>query len=356
MSLALEKIEDINKILIQDVPALNNIGLLNGKMGISIYFFHLARKTGSKEHQEFAEALIDDVFDEVGKNQLILDFENGLAGIAWGIEHLTKNKFVEADTDLVLTDVDNKIYRHIVASEKLPIGILRGAMGYILYVLSRLKGKDINANQPSIFVFRRLLIELVNHLGTVIEEGKMKIQESKLFDIFWDLPLCLVFLGKIRQANIYNSKIDQLLEHLSPIILSIYPQLLSNRLYLLFGIESILQQVDIRLWKNHAALLRRDISLDEILHKELKNKSLNLRHGITGIDFISHQLFRLTREEKFLFKRNELKEKIIFSEYWDYKEPEHFKKNVGVLYGLSGIALELLGLSIQNKSVIVKDV
>src|SRR5699024_1029811 len=139
---------------------------------------------------EFAERLIDEVYEEVGKNQILPDFESGLAGIAWGIEHLVQNEYVEADTDIILSEVDDKIYQHIATTDVLPTGLLKGALGYMLYILARIENIDIQSGSASIFIFRRLLIDLINHISKTIEEQKFRAQEPLLFDLSWDLPLC----------------------------------------------------------------------------------------------------------------------------------------------------------------------
>lgn len=353
MDPVIRKIEVINETLMQEAPAMNNIGLLNGKMGVSIYFFHLAKATGNEEHQRLAESLIDDVYDGASRNRLAADFEDGLAGIAWGIEYLAQNGFVDTDTETIFSEIDNKIYRHIVANDQLPIGILRGAMGFLLYVLSRLHKQDIQTEDPGTFIFTRLLIRLVNHIGRMVEERKYSVQEPLLFDLSWDLPLCLILLGKVREIDVYNYKIDRILDHLSPVVLSLYPRLPSNRLYFLLGMESILQQTDLPQWRNHATMLKQNIQMTEILEDELRDKNLHVMHGIAGVDFISRQLYQLIHEEKFLFKRDQLIEKITLSEYWEKLEQGGLeRRSLGLLfYGLTGVGLHLLELSKEQTNL-----
>src|SRR5690625_828336 len=276
MLAALKTNELIAQQLKRNTQSISNVGLLKGKMGICIYFFHLARETGENEFQELAEQLIDEVYEEVSNKQLPVNFENGLAGIAWGIEYLVQHNFVEADTDAVLSEVDDKIFRHLRTVEKLPFGISKGVVGFLISLLSRLKGKNIDAEDSNIFIYKRLLIRLVNRLGRLAEERKLRLQEPLLFDLTWDLPLSLILLAKIRAMNFYNSKIDRILEHLSPILLSLYPRSPSNRLYLLLSLQSILQQIQIANWDRHTGLLRERIRLSDILQDDLKNKDIDL--------------------------------------------------------------------------------
>ena len=352
MSSIYERIETINHLLIQDIRTTKNIGLLNGKMGICIYFFHLARETGNIEHQEFAEKLIDEVYEEVGKNQTLPDFENGLAGIAWGIEHLVQHGFVEADTNIILSEVDDKIYRHIATADGLPAGLLKGALGYILYILARIQNVDIQSGSADTFIFRRLLVDLINRISKTIEEQKFRAQEPLLFDLSWDLPFCLILLTKVRTKNFYNSKIDQILNYLSPVVVSLYPRSSSNRLYLLLGMESVLKLVHIPAWRKHADILRADICLNDMLDEDLKNKSIGLVNGAVGVSYISHRLYQLTADEKLLLKREDLVNKMVTSEYWEIVKKDNPKRrNPGLLFGLAGVGIGLLELIKRGRPV-----
>ena len=93
--------EHITNNLLLNASFIDNLGLLHGKMEISICFFHLARQTGNKTYEDFAGELIDEVYEEITADTP-LDFESGLAGIGWGIEYFAQNGFIEADTNEVL--------------------------------------------------------------------------------------------------------------------------------------------------------------------------------------------------------------------------------------------------------------
>lgn len=98
--------DKIANALLLSSSFIDNLGLLNGKLGISIYFFHLARYTNNKIFEKYAEELIDELCDEISVSTP-LDFTDGLAGIGWGIEYLVQNNFIDANTDEVLLDFDN---------------------------------------------------------------------------------------------------------------------------------------------------------------------------------------------------------------------------------------------------------
>ena len=48
----------------------NNLGLINGKMGIIIFFFHLSRYTRKKIFEDFAGEMIDEIYKEIHANMV----------------------------------------------------------------------------------------------------------------------------------------------------------------------------------------------------------------------------------------------------------------------------------------------
>ena len=87
----------------------DNIGLLNGKTGLAVFFFRYARYSGNKLYETFAGDLIDEVLEEINA-QTPLNFKDGLCGIGWGFDYLVKNNFLEGDIDEILEDLDNLIF------------------------------------------------------------------------------------------------------------------------------------------------------------------------------------------------------------------------------------------------------
>ena len=91
----------IANTLILNTGTVLKLGLLEGNMGIALFLFHYSQLNGNKLYRDFA----DELLDEVSNNIMYTDFVNGLTGIAWCINHLIENKFIEADED-ILDEVD----------------------------------------------------------------------------------------------------------------------------------------------------------------------------------------------------------------------------------------------------------
>ena len=133
-----------------------HVGLFDGKMGIAIFLFCYARYSQNIWYGKFAEELLDDLFQNITINTPI-GFATGLSGIGWGIEFMTKQGFVEGDTDEVLSDIDKKIMEWDVRRIT-DTSLETGLEGVVTYVKSRLKTKDITSpEQPFNYTY---LVEL----------------------------------------------------------------------------------------------------------------------------------------------------------------------------------------------------
>lgn len=135
-----EDLMRIAKLLILHGSFSNNLGLMNGKMGIIIFFFHLAKYTRKKIFEDFAGEMIDEIYAEI-HDHYPSNFENGLSGIAWGMEYLIQNKFVEADSNEVLEDLDKMIFEWDIRKVS-DYSLDTGLEGIAHYVISRCTGKQ----------------------------------------------------------------------------------------------------------------------------------------------------------------------------------------------------------------------
>ncbi|WP_114748971.1 glycoside hydrolase family protein [Pleomorphovibrio marinus] len=344
MKQLLPKLIEINNLLVKYASSNEMPGLLNGKMGLSIFYFMLARETNDPVHQSMSERCIGEVYEAAGNATITTDFENGLAGIAWGLCHLVKNDFVEADPDEILEDVDDRIYRYWNENrDSLPVDLKQGLLGYLSYYTYRLEISLDHSDKVNRYIHIRVVSEIINRIGQLVEEEQFQSREPALFSLFWDLPLLLILMSKARQLQINPNKIDRILDFLTPIVSSLYPMLHSNRMYLLLGLESVLEHVPKPELRSHADLLGDSICLNKIMDEEFRNLNILATDGITGLAFISRKLAALTGASDLLLPQERVIQKITKSVYWDevgfYKE---IKKNIGLSTGLSGMGMLFL--------------
>lgn len=106
-------IEEISNSLYINYQHVDSYGLLNGKMGIAIFFYEYSLYRKDESYNIFADYILDEVLDTVKESTVLYDLHDGISGVAWGIQYLISKKFVEGDPDDVLSDFDKKIQTYI---------------------------------------------------------------------------------------------------------------------------------------------------------------------------------------------------------------------------------------------------
>lgn len=289
----------INTLLL-NASFIDNLGLMHGKMGISIFFYQLARQTNNQIYEDYAGELIDEIYGEITINTPV-DFENGLAGIAWGIEYLVQNGFIEADTDEVLEEFDNRVFKELIYNTPKNIGLLNGLLGIGAYLLKRIQNPQSNDDKISTLTNKQLLIHLIDELDrktkniselitephklsnevkqyqtkettettsnshqtipnnfkqtsntqTIKTTGTNEIigtieTSSPHFDLLWDFPALLWFLAELYAQNIFNFKVEKIIKRLIEPLSNEnnISKLQSNRLFLALALTKLNQTIE----------------------------------------------------------------------------------------------------------------
>lgn len=122
--------------LILNSSYMKNLGIAYGKMGVVIFFFHYARYTQNLIYENYAGDLFDELYEEIHKG-LPFNFSDGLCGIAWSIEYLIHEQFIEGNTDDSLAEIDLRIMQ-IDPRRFTDYSFETGLEGVACYALSRL--------------------------------------------------------------------------------------------------------------------------------------------------------------------------------------------------------------------------
>lgn len=194
----------IAKLLILHGSFSKKLGIMNGKMGIIIFFYHYSRYTNKKMYECFSGEMIDEVYKEI-HDHYPANFGNGLAGIAWGMEYLIQNQFVEADANEVLEDLDKIIFEWDVRRVS-DYTLESGLEGIAHYVISRCINKPIeNVKIPRDYINDLILslehntntnIEIINTLKSIIKGCTYNIKDTLLTDLTSKI--------KIQPTNIFK--------------------------------------------------------------------------------------------------------------------------------------------------------
>lgn len=118
-----------------------DLGLLSGKSGSSLFMFYASRYFDNSGYEKLAQELLESTFDDINQGASLPTFCGGLAGIGWSINHLVENNYIEQNNLEVLNDFDGYLMRSLFTFLKQKnFDFLHGATGIVYYFLDRVKG------------------------------------------------------------------------------------------------------------------------------------------------------------------------------------------------------------------------
>lgn len=342
-----QRLQQIANVLLINSSFIDNLGLLNGKMGIAIFFYQYARFTNSEIYEKYAGELIDEIYEEISFATPI-DFASGLTGIGWGIEYLVQNGFVEANTDEAMAEFDNHIFR---ATMQFPISIHNQTelFGFGLFYLARLKGREQDNDNLQTVKKKQLLIYMM-------DECERLLTKESLFDTsvpmltLYQLNSLVWFIIQTRILGLFPIKSNKLVIYLAdyasnkmenvfdPIDVTIFQNLIDQ-------LKPLVQNADmLRMYEILQTLfvtLSTDCRSDEqLINQYIKSGWCPLLYNL---DFpIAH------------YKKNEKVLAIIKSEEnWNRLFDKLNNSNIGLDMGMAGLGMALLneGMKRSNASI-----
>jgi len=206
---------------------LDNPGLYTGEMGLVLFFYLYADYTGNEVYWDYALELLEKVQDRINVETPI-DYKNGLAGIGSTIEYLVQQGYIEADTDEILEDFDDRMFSvrnvpQMSAEEIISIAI------YAIWRLSGSKSKNkllLNKILPPLInamdewcASHDVTLPMVPYLKHVVEDETQNLSfDSPLVIPGWNhffcknSPYCSIkgpsprFLEIMAMNDIFNPK------------------------------------------------------------------------------------------------------------------------------------------------------
>jgi len=195
-----EDLKKISKTLMLHADNVDDLGLLYGKMGLIVFYFHYARYSGNQMYEDFAMELVDSLQEKLFRCRSI-DYGYGLAGIGTVIEYLVQNGYIEADTNETLEDFDIKIANLTALSNRTDGSLFTGITGSGRYFLFRIAG--VNAQDDHIPTLN-CKMELI-HITDILDRMYPALKNQNIYDV-------LQFLFAMEQTNLYPVKTKRLID------------------------------------------------------------------------------------------------------------------------------------------------
>jgi hypothetical protein len=334
------RLQRIANMLLLNASFTDNLGLLNGKMGIAIFFYQYSRYTKNKIFEDFAGELIDEIYEEINTNTPA-DFTNGLTGIGWGIEYLVKNGFIEADTDEALSDIDNSIYRSMFSRPFL-LENSNDLFGYGFYYIMRLGARGIDDESLTTLIKKQHLMHLTEYTDRLFVKKEFPDFHCQSLSID-TINSFIWFLLEIYRIGLSPGKVKKVF-HFLPEYIEACLQDSENKpeqFLLLLLTENIIASVtDKGLQKKYMTILRKkngtgckmEISDEALVDNSLKNTLQKLVYA----QYITEgKLFHEDADKLFSIIESE--------ENWTFRIDKLNKDNLG-LTGFAGLGWGLLRL------------
>jgi hypothetical protein len=143
-----------------------SLGLFDGNAGMAITSFILANNN-NKKFLNIGFGLLNEISEKIAS---IKDtgYKDGLLGIAWTIEWLAQNNFLEVDTDEILEEVDDIVYKKVVYSLDTEISLFSGILGKLSYLIKRLSSMNSQTNRYRYICHQECIVILTDNLDTLL--------------------------------------------------------------------------------------------------------------------------------------------------------------------------------------------
>ena len=260
-----------------EIPGLD---IMTGKMGICLYFFLLAESSKNKQHQQWAEEVLDDVYDKLSQDITDVSIVD-IVQVGIAIDFLLERKYVTGNINQVLGELDDILFRKMTSSRNRQVLTCETQdFLYILYYLS-LRYEKQKPNSDNCFLIEELIIKAFNEVYAFLNSAFY--DEPVLFNLDYKLPPFLFVLSKIYSLNFYNYRLDEVIKEITGLIQSRSPVLHATRLYLLWGLVNLKRVTKFTFWDEQVELIYYHISLSKIIEQELRNKQVFIKDGVAGI-------------------------------------------------------------------------
>lgn len=321
-------------------------GLLVGNAGVCLFLYQVYRRNGQVRFEEIADVMLENILEK----QTMLsptNFRDGLAGIGWEIEFLIQSNFYEGDSEEILEDVDNVIFKSIYETRSPLLTINEGLCGYLLYLNSRIKNEK-NSSSIAYRINCELFKVLINRIDKIAPEYFQSITRDTHFDLLWEFPALLAVLRQSLDLGIYNDKIINMVKQWM-VYLGVYlPSMHCHRLSLLLALYSINTYIHSIEIDQHIKVLAYSIDLNK-LKSEIDPYAINIVHGWLGVawllsmasrylnaDYPNYHLFNVARCDILHLYLNDLKKQI---DNLDKGISENKSISIGIINGITGIGL-----------------
>lgn len=370
------KIHLINDQINSNFQKTTEIGALGGLSGLALFNFQYSRVFNKET--TIGSTILEKCVLKINEGYAKPTYCNGIIGLAWVINFLIKENFIDVSNNEILYDIDNYNHDWIKYSIKEKnFDFFHGAIGYINYSIDRYNNstniKAIEKIEESITLFLNFLSELISKIelfpsGSKKTDIKMSFENNVIFGIAHGISSIIFILNKISIIPKFNLKTQLLSDQYVTYLLNYKDD--KNSGISLF--PNFLSQKGIVKYQSALSWCSGDLGIGINLLNTYVRYNHNENYKLAGIEILEHASQRTSFEKSFL-KSNCLCHGFlgaykIFSDAYKITKKEEFLKasnywlelaikditinddsDLTILNGLSGIGLALLDIFDSKK-------
>lgn len=176
----------------------NSWGLFHGIAGNALMCFVWGRVKGNKDIEAKGLELLNDISEHIGGTENI-SFEDGILGIGWTVEWLAQNNLIKVNTDVILEEVDDTIYKLVVYTLDKNISLTTGVLGKIAYFLKRIKSTNPETHRYRHLCHQECIVILTDNLDNLLREDQGLLSHNDVYSNIMDSPQQLIDMAYVLQ-------------------------------------------------------------------------------------------------------------------------------------------------------------
>lgn len=303
-------IKEYNEWLVKQNVFSMSVGLLNGQMGLCLYWYQQSRIFSNKSYERKADQILEEVLNHIGHFTGV-SFEDGLVGILMAINYLIEEKYIDGNVNTIFSDVNDKLFQYgyfrgIDPIEEEDVNIAH--LTWICIYFCQLIKKNTLAKEKE-YLIKSFIIEGINTIEKAIRDKTFSLKPMTIFRPFsYMLPHLLFLIKEMYTIDLYNYKLDMFCLELSKKIIYNLPTDYGHRYMLLVSIKELSQEMGFvpKGFQEVIKVLSCLIDVKSITN-EYRCFDLNLRQGLSGLLFYVHDdIYNSSLLDNFELKIREL--------------------------------------------------
>ena len=178
----LNKLQEINNILLEDYGDFEDIGVLTGSTGVALFHFYYSKLMQEEANATIGSEIIVDAIEKINAGYNVPTFCSGIAGAAWAIQLLQEEDFIDLDTDDLLSGLDGFLDKSLQIDDQYNYyDFLHGAIGIGYYFLKRYENTDALQLKTN---YKNALLKIISRLKDMaqIDNNAAKWESNLVFN------------------------------------------------------------------------------------------------------------------------------------------------------------------------------